>query len=290
MHSFANIALRSRRILVVALAAIAFFHAAQAAPRQPRLHRNQIPFAGTPAQPLVLDASYPITGDSVPAVIVVHGGGWEAGDRRTYVNPLLALLEDSGYAWFSIDHRLAPAHPYPAALEDVQAAIAWVHAHAGEFHIDPNRIVLAGESSGGHLVSLAGALDEARLSGVVSFYGIHNFENWLAVDGAVRKNAGQFLGVSRIDDFTLPRIRAASPVNHVHPAMPPYFLIHGEADGGVPLAQSEEMCRAMRKARATCELFVLPGAGHGMENWEREPALHVWKAQFLAWLNRLWGM
>jgi alpha-L-fucosidase 2 len=255
-------------------------------PAQPRLHRNQIPFAGTPESPLVLDASVPMQGETRPAVIVVHGGGWEAGDRRTYVNPLLELLESSPYAWFSIDHRLAPAHPYPAALEDVRAAIRWVHAHRTEFGVDPERIFLVGESSGGHLVSLAGALESKHLAGVVPFYGIHNFENWLMAEGSVRRNAGQFLGVRAIDAQTLPRIREASPVNHVHPAMPPYLCIHGERDAGVPFAQSEEMCKAIQAKGGACQVFLLRGAGHGMENWERDPAHAAWKPVLLEWLAK----
>jgi alpha-L-fucosidase 2 len=234
----------------------------------------------------VLDASFPMQGEAHPAVIVVHGGGWEAGDRRTYVNPLLALLESSPYVWFSIDHRLAPAHPYPAALEDVRAAIRWVHAHRAEFRVDPGRIFLVGESSGGHLVSLAGALESDKLAGVVPFYGIHNFENWLLAEGTVRRNAGQFLGVRAMDAQTLPRIREASPVNHVHAAMPPYLCIHGEKDAGVPFTQSEEMCKAIQAKGGACQVFLLRGAGHGMENWERDPAHTAWKPVLLEWLAK----
>jgi alpha-L-fucosidase 2 len=303
-ESWLRCLLRRVRLLALALQSIGWFAlscpVALAQPieqakdaAQPRLHRNQIPFAGSPDSPLVLDASVPMQGERHPAVIVVHGGGWEAGDRRTYVNPLLELLEASPYAWFSIDHRLAPAHPYPAALDDVRAAIRWVHARRTEFRVDPDRIFLVGESSGGHLVSLAGALESAklagrpegaRLAGVVPFYGIHNFENWLLVDGTVRRNAGQFLGVRTVDAQTLPRIREASPVNHVHQAMPPYLFIHGEMDAGVPFAQSEEMCKAIRAQGGSCGVFLLRGAGHGMENWERNPAHSSWKPVLLDWL------
>lgn len=262
---------------------------------QPRHYRNQIQFAGGADDALVLDASFPMSrlpgrGPAAPAVIVVHGGGWEAGDRRTYISPLLTLLESSPYAWFSVDYRLAPQHPYPAAVEDVQAAVAWVREHARELGVDPARLFLVGESSGGHLVSLVGALDRAsprnaRLAGVVSFYGIHDFESWIVSNGSLRRNAALFLAVSTFGPETLPRIREASPVNHIHARMPPYLLIHGQNDPGVPLAQSEEMCRRMTAGGASCELFVLPGAGHGMENWERQPGLDAWKPRLVEWLR-----
>lgn len=255
----------------------------------PRLHRNQIAFGGSAAHPIVLDASFPLTGRPVPALIVVHGGGWEAGDRRTYINPLLSLLEGSPYAWFSIDYRLAPADPYPAAVDDVREAVRWIHAHAAEFKVDAKRLALVGESSGGHLVSLVGALESDKLAGVVPFYGIHDFESWFAANGAVHRNAGQFLGVTAVDATTLPRIREASPVTHLHEGMPPYLLIHGETDPGVPLSQSQEMCEKMRARGLKCELFVVPGAGHGMETWEKTPEFRAWKAPFLAWLAKLFA-
>lgn len=262
---------------------------------QPRFYRNQIRFAGGADDALVLDASVPMSrlpgrALAAPAVIVVHGGGWEAGDRRTYISPLLTLLESSPYAWFSVDYRLAPKHPYPAAVEDVQAAVAWVREHARELGVDSARLFLVGESSGGHLVSLVGALDRAsprnaRLAGVVSFYGIHDFESWIVSNGSLRRNAAQFLAVSSVGPETLPRIREASPVNHIHARMPPYLLIHGQNDPGVPVAQSEEMCRRMAAGGASCELFVLPGAGHGMENLERQPGLDAWKPRLVEWLR-----
>lgn len=157
-----------------------------------REQRNQIEFPARGGT-LLMDASFPATGAPVPAIIVVHGGGWEAGDRRTYVGPLLHWLEQSPYAWFSVDYRLAPAHPYPAAVEDVQDALTWIHRNAAQFRVDPTRLVLAGESSGGHLVSLVGVTTGTPLAGVISFYGIHNFTTWFGPDNPPRRNAALFL-------------------------------------------------------------------------------------------------
>ncbi len=69
---------------------------------------------------------------SRPVVIIVHGGGWVGGDKQD-MSFLFEPLSDAGFAWFSINYRLAPKHRWPACLEDVQSAIRWVKAHASEY-------------------------------------------------------------------------------------------------------------------------------------------------------------
>src|SRR5690348_13571078 len=81
---------------------------------------------------LKLDASIPDGEGAFPIVIIIHGGGWGSGDKATDIMPLFQPLTDAKFTWFSINYRLAPAHRWPACLEDVNAAIAWVKAHAAE--------------------------------------------------------------------------------------------------------------------------------------------------------------
>src|SRR5260221_14676316 len=89
------------------------------------------------------------------AVILVPGRGWTNGSKEAiFIQPLFGPLDESGLAWFSIDYRLAPKHPYPAAVRDVEAAIRYIKTHASDYRIDPKRIALMGESAGGHLVAL----------------------------------------------------------------------------------------------------------------------------------------
>jgi len=83
---------------------------------------NDIEFACPGGVPLTLDASIPEGKGPFAAVIVVHGGGWENGSKRSYEKPLLPVLAGAGFAWFTINYRLAPQHQYPAAVEDVEAA------------------------------------------------------------------------------------------------------------------------------------------------------------------------
>src|SRR3954453_474596 len=122
---------------------------------------------------LALDAGIPQTGGSCPAVIVVHGGGWVRGDREVDVAPLLQPLSDAGFAWFSISYRLMnDIAQFGAGVEDVEAAIRFVKAHAAEYRIDPNRIALVGESAGGQLAARAALSEEpaTRVKAVVALY------------------------------------------------------------------------------------------------------------------------
>jgi alpha-L-fucosidase 2 len=238
---------------------------------------RDLEFARPGGVPLTLDAWTPSGRGPHPAVILVHGGGWEAGDKTTYIRPWFPLLSEAGFAWFSINYRLAPAHRHPAALEDVEAAVGWVRANARRFGIDTRRLALMGESAGGHLAALAGVRGKVPVRAVVSFYGIHDIGLWATQRGGLPRNLAQYLGAADWD--------AASPVTYIGRRMPAFLFIHGTQDAGVPIAQSTTMCERMRAAGAACEVYAVEGAGHGVENWEKNPAWLGYKAKLAAWLR-----
>ena len=125
--------------------------------------RAHQPLAGGPLQKDIvyspsdrsskLDAFLPRTSSPCPAVIIVHGGGWEAGDKVTYVTPLFEPLARAGLAWFSIDYRLTPAVTHEDQLADLRQAIRFVRDQHARFNIDPERIILIGESASGQMVA-----------------------------------------------------------------------------------------------------------------------------------------
>jgi len=246
---------------------------------------RDIEFARVDDVALTLDAHVPEGAGPFAAVIVVHGGGFVAGDKQTYVKPLFEPLTRAGFAWFTINYRLAPRHRFPAAVEDVERAFDYVRSHARQYKVAPDRIALVGESAGGHLVSFVGARGGVRPAAVVSFYGPHDFEARARQQGEISKTTQAFLGVAAFDAPGLARLREASPITHVRAGMPPFLLIHGTEDRAVPHDQSLRMCEAMRKAGARCEVFTLEGAAHGVENWEKNPAFHTYKAKMIEWLK-----
>src|SRR5207248_1297270 len=105
---------------------------------------------------LLLDAIYPSSGSSLPAVVLVHGGGWVSGSRSEFV-PTAFKLAQAGWAAFTIDYDMDPPR-YPREVNDVAKAVAWVRANAATYRIDPARIAELGASSGATIAVQAGAM------------------------------------------------------------------------------------------------------------------------------------
>jgi alpha-L-fucosidase 2 len=147
---------------------------------------TDIEYGRADGESLRLDVNVPDGAGPFPVAILVHGGGWSAGDKRgtdkpgssADISPWFEPLTAAGFTWFSINYRLAPTHRWPACFEDVQTAIRWVKAHAAEYRGDPRRIALFGHSAGGHLVCLAAVQAQAdtRVQAVVGFAPVTDFE------------------------------------------------------------------------------------------------------------------
>jgi acetyl esterase len=91
------------------------------------------------------------TGEPVPVVLFSHGGGWVTGSVDTHDSLCRALCQDSGWAFLSVDYRLAPEHPWPAAPDDMAIALQWLLQHGQDLAVDPERLALMGDSAGGNL-------------------------------------------------------------------------------------------------------------------------------------------
>jgi acetyl esterase/lipase len=247
--------------------------------------RTDIQYARAGEAPLTLDAYVPEGAGPFPGVIIVHGGGFMRGDKQTYVPPLFEPLSKAGFAWFTINYRLAPDYRFPAAVDDVERAVEWVRHNAAQYKVDPQRLALVGESAGGHLVSFAGTRD-LGIRAVVSFYGPHDLEARARAQKQLSESVQAFVGVRELNDETYRALRAASPAAHLRKGMPPYLLIHGTTDATVPFEQSTAMCDKMRAAGNRCEVFAVEGAGHGVGGWEKNPAHQAYKQKMVEWLKR----
>jgi len=254
--------------------------------------RKDIEFANPGGFSLTLDAWVPEGKGPFPTVIIVHGGGFEAGDKTTYVPPLFEPLTKGGFAWFTINYRLAPKHPFPAAVEDCESAVRWVKKNAAAYKVDTRRIALMGESAGGHIVAFSGAkfTRETRVNAVVPFYGPHDLVARAEQEGKVNRNIQQFLALPEpLDDAARAKLREASPITYVNRRMPPFLMIHGTEDKPVPYDQSVRMCAAMKKVGVKCEIFTVEGAPHGIGAWEKNLAFQAYKQKMVEWLHATLG-
>jgi len=241
-----------------------------------------IEYSSPGGQPLFFDAQIPEGDGPFPAAIIVHGGGWVRGDRRTDVAPLFEPLHNAGIVWFSIDYRLAKDPvSFGVAVHDVEAAVRFVVANASEFKVDPKRIALIGESAGGHLAAMAALNPDLPVKAVVALYAPTNLsslaQNAGLIPDAVRENLNKAFWGSII----LARLSQLSPVEHLHSDMPPFLLIHGTDDPLVPIQQSREMCTRMKALGNSCELYPVEGAGHGMRRWHST----AYQKEIVRWLN-----
>jgi acetyl esterase/lipase len=240
---------------------------------------------------LLLDAYVPEGPGPFPAVILVHGGGWTGGDKsggpkKGYMAPMQEPLQKAGFAWFSINYRLAPKFHYPACVEDVETAIRWVKEHALLYHLDLKRLALAGESAGGHLVGLVAVrMDEStRLAAVVPFYGRFDMATDLKLGDPLPASTAALFGKTTYDATTAPLLREASALPQVKAGLPPFLLVHGDVDQSVPYQQSVMLQAKLREVGVPCELITIKGGVHGMISWDAV-APH-YKEQVVAWLKK----
>lgn len=202
-----------------------------------------------------------------PAVLVVHGGGWE-GRSRDDMTGIARRLADRGFVAVNIDYRFAPEFRFPAQVHDVQLAMAWMRDEAERLRIDPDRIAGLGYSSGAHLVALAG-LVAGTDSPLNEKYGPEDQGFFAVVAGGIPSdfslfNDGrlirQLIGAPRAE--APEAYRAASPIEHVHADAPPFFLFHGAMDKLVPFEHAEVLHEALLAHDVHSELYRMRLRGH----------------------------
>ncbi|MBV8552297.1 MAG: alpha/beta hydrolase [Acidobacteriaceae bacterium] len=265
------------------------------------LDQKDVEYARRGSKALLLDLHIPDGPGPFPAAILVHGGGFDGGSKSTNVKPLFEPLSSAGFAWFSVDYRLAPDAQFPQAMEDINDSIAWVKANAATYHVDVSKIAIIGESAGGLLVNYAGthAPADTAVAAVVDFYGPSDYGKLAELRRAhperfdmvtINRHASNgggihFFGVEELDEAGLAKLYAVAPIAAVHKGMPPFLCIHGTKDDQVAYEQSTTFCEAIRGVGSSCELITIEDGGHGMSRW-REPGMQHWKPEMIAWLKK----
>lgn len=241
-----------------------------------RVHRD-VRYAVLPGyRPLSLDLYVPESGARA-VCLYLHGGGWRVGSRRAGPGPMsptssrfFVRAAQRGLAMAVADYRLSGEARFPAQIEDVATAYAFVAQHGAEHGIDADRGTVWGVSAGGLLAALL-ALDAGttpEVSAAVCWYPVTDIlsldddidATGEAADRSADSREALLLGGPTA---SLPELaRAASPVHQTHPDAPPFLLVHGSADVAVPIRQSERLAAALEATGNTTHLDVLEGYGH----------------------------
>ena len=215
---------------------------------------------------LLLDAYVPPAGEGRrPAVVMIHGGGWRVGDKASW-RPEAERLATKGWVAFSVNYRLDEPAVFPAEIEDVQAAVRWVRAHAEEYKVDSARIAAIGESAGGHLAAMlatlgSGALDrDARIRVGAAWSPPVDLT---ALAGS--RGAGWIGPLLGCNQQTCPdRLAQSSPVTHVDGTDAPVYLV-SSTEELVPLSQSQAMAERLKAAGVDHRLDVYAGNRHALD-------------------------
>ena len=210
---------------------------------------------------------------SAPAVLLVHGGGWQNGDRKQ-LRGYGILLGREGYLCVCNEYRLSGEAKWPAQIHDVKAALRWMRANSERLGIDPEKIAIEGNSAGAHLALVAGGTPDlaefegdggnagagTQVAAVISIYGPADL-----VGGGASEAIAGLMG----SDASEERLRAASPVTYAKSDYPATMLMHGTADTTVPYQSSLLMHEALRKAGVPVDLHLFADQPHA---FDQQPA------------------
>ena len=233
-------------------------------------------YAETDAKKLQLDI-YKSKGQKEPYLIVwVHGGAWHSGSKE---NPPLGLLP-YGYALASVDFRASTEKPFPANVHDIKAAIRFLRANALKYGYKPDKIIIWGGSSGGHLATLVATTNnDSMLEGslgnytstsssvqaCLDFYGPTNLLtilNQSTPHGLNVRLPALAILLGKPLDQAIELAKLASPFYQVDTTDPPIFIVHGEQDVQVPINQSIELLSAYKNKNLKAQIEFVPNAGH----------------------------
>lgn len=208
----------------------------------------------------------------LPVLLYYFGGGWTLGSIDTADVVCRTLAEEAGCLVVTVGYRLAPEHPFPAAVHDCHAALRWVSAHAGELGADPARLAVGGDSAGGNLAAAVTLL--AREAGDIPLAGqllVYPNTDQLADDASMRDNADPYLfnhhsAAWYTRHYLADEADAADPLASPLRAadlsgLPPALIITAEYD---PLRdQGEAYAHRLAQAGVPVELTRYPGMAHG---------------------------
>ena len=221
----------------------------------------------------------------LPGIVVVRGGKWQQGDKEgfSYIAGQLAM---EGFVTASIEYRTTHEAKFPAAVEDVKAAVRWMRSHAAEYGLDPRAIGAIGGSAGAHLVAMLATTASgtpSEVQAVVAMGGAYDLEPRSDVGREFIDAVTEFIGAPL--DAHAAIVAAASPARHVSSRSAPLLLLHSTSDPVAPFARAVEMEQSYRRAGAPVTLKGIDARGlHGF--WGSPHYFPEAKRQAVQFLHR----
>jgi acetyl esterase/lipase len=225
-----------------------------------------------------------------PTVIYLHGGGWVGGSKEDHALFVIPYLT-RGMNAVNVDYRLASDSLAPAAVEDCRCALRWVYRHAKEYGFDTSKLVVAGESAGGHLSLMTGMLDPAagfdnecppdraagdavKVEAIIDYCGITDVADLLEGPHVQSFALMWFASMPNRTELA----RRVSPLTYVRQGLPPVIIIHGDQDTTVPYQHGVRLHEALDRAGVPNQFITIPGGKHW--GWPRDQYLRAQQAIF----------
>lgn len=214
----------------------------------------------------------------MPVLLWIHGGAWEGGLKK-WIDP--AYLINSGYAIASINYRFSDTAIFPAQIQDCNEAIYFIWKNAEKYNLDRSKLIVGGQSAGGHLASLIGLSTnnniaefyngiskskDIKFRAILDFYGpadlnvVHGKATSMDYDSE-NSALTRFLGAATLDRPDI--AKKASPVTYIDKKDPPILILHGDVDDIVPFWESRQFHSWLTLAGVKSQLIKLEGSGHG---------------------------
>ena len=227
-----------------------------------------------------------------PAMVCVHGGAWISGDR-TATQGFADMVAACGIVVMAIDFRMAPQHPYPSSLVDINYATRWLKLHASEYAVDPSAVGGLGVSSGGHLILLSGMRPRDPRYSAISLEGGDGVDASLSfvmscsgvLDPLARYRMAQESGDRDIllchDAYfgTEDVMAEASPPLMLERGeaaeLPPALFLQGGEDPRLPRDTAQRMGDLYAAAGGKATAVVYPGMGHAIGGWGRKEIIDL---------------
>jgi acetyl esterase/lipase len=207
-----------------------------------------------------------------PVLLYIHGGGWTSLNRSVRNLNFLPYVE-KGWAVVNIDYRLLNQAPLPACIADCRQALNWIYENADRYRFDTSRIVVSGESAGGHLALMTGFITndadfaipnhpinrKLKVAAIINWFGVSDVKKLMEFWNSPSYVTNLVGDLSKINEI----YRSCSPLTYVNASVPPVLTIHGDADQVVPFLQATLLHEALDRCGATNELHVVRGKRHG---------------------------